>query len=171
MSFILLCYPDPSASFQAYLFILKVAIAQACLSSWRPSTAKIDPIVCSICPTCPMLISRRRDSSPLTVLHRLLTGCRYKGLSSTPFYMREEPKKRKQHHLFHTWATAPAGQKLNMGDQGNVAQEGAVAAENSPFPLTDLDRRVLSQTDEEYVKHGWQDLKRVIGELVYFESV
>ena len=32
-----------------------------------------------------------------------------------------------------------------------------------PFNLTDLDREVLSQTDEEYVPHGWEELKGIIG--------
>lgn len=36
--------------------------------------------------------------------------------------------------------------------------------EDHPFPLTDTDRYVLSLTDEQYVKHDWNDLKNVIGE-------
>ncbi|TWU73554.1 hypothetical protein ED733_004001 [Metarhizium rileyi] len=35
-------------------------------------------------------------------------------------------------------------------------------AEEAPFPLTDVDRWVLSQTDEKFKKHDWEDLKRVI---------
>lgn len=54
-----------------------------------------------------------------------------------------------------------------MGDKGDAVKEGLKAAEESPFPLTELDRMVLSQTDEEYVKHDWEDLKRVIGEISY----
>ncbi|KIH91838.1 hypothetical protein SPBR_01998 [Sporothrix brasiliensis 5110] len=34
--------------------------------------------------------------------------------------------------------------------------------EDHPFPLTDTDRYVLSLTDEQYVKHDWEDLKNVI---------
>lgn len=50
-----------------------------------------------------------------------------------------------------------------MGDKADLVMAGVHAAEESPFPLTDLDRKVLSQTDEEYVKHDWEDLKRTIG--------
>ena len=32
-----------------------------------------------------------------------------------------------------------------------------------PFNLTDLDRKILSQTDEEYEPHSWEELKRIIG--------
>lgn len=42
----------------------------------------------------------------------------------------------------------------------------AVPSEEAPFPLTDADRWVLSQTDEEFKKHDWEDLKQVIGELM-----
>lgn len=38
---------------------------------------------------------------------------------------------------------------------------------DSPFPLTDRDLWVLSQTDEEYITHDWEDLKNIIGELVW----
>ena len=41
-----------------------------------------------------------------------------------------------------------------------------------PFPLTPLDRLVLSQTDEEYEAHTWEGLKEVIGGwtmLLWFE--
>ncbi|KAG5950241.1 hypothetical protein E4U53_005340 [Claviceps sorghi] len=31
------------------------------------------------------------------------------------------------------------------------------------FPLTDTDKWVLSQTDDEFKKHDWQDLKQIIG--------
>lgn len=33
-----------------------------------------------------------------------------------------------------------------------------------PFPLTDTDRYVLSQTDEEYKYHDWAELKNIIGQ-------
>ncbi|GAB0139252.1 hypothetical protein EsDP_00007464 [Epichloe bromicola] len=32
----------------------------------------------------------------------------------------------------------------------------------APFPLTDVDKWVLSQTDDEFKKHDWDDLKQVI---------
>jgi len=44
-----------------------------------------------------------------------------------------------------------------MGDKGD---EGSNA--DPPFALTDLDRQVLAQTDEEFQKHSWEDIKRII---------
>ena len=35
-----------------------------------------------------------------------------------------------------------------------------------PFNLTDLDRECLSQTDEDFVPHDWQDLKKIVGKLI-----
>lgn len=32
----------------------------------------------------------------------------------------------------------------------------------SPFPLTETDKFVLSQTDEEYKYHDWEELKEII---------
>ena len=32
-----------------------------------------------------------------------------------------------------------------------------------PFNLTDLDRKILGQTDEEYDPHSWEELKEIIG--------
>jgi hypothetical protein len=37
------------------------------------------------------------------------------------------------------------------------------SVEESPFPLTDVDRWVLSQTDEEFQLHTWDELKEIIG--------
>ena len=37
--------------------------------------------------------------------------------------------------------------------------------EEAPFPLTDVDRWVLSQTDEEFKYHDWEELKEIIGEM------
>ncbi|KAH0594922.1 hypothetical protein MHUMG1_07220 [Metarhizium humberi] len=45
-----------------------------------------------------------------------------------------------------------------MGDNVANSQRG-----EAPFPLTDVDKWVLSQTDEEFQKHDWEDLKQVIG--------
>ena len=36
--------------------------------------------------------------------------------------------------------------------------------EPPPFHLTEVDRQVLSQTDEEFTLHDWDDLKDIIGE-------
>lgn len=35
--------------------------------------------------------------------------------------------------------------------------------EDHAFPLTDEDRWVLSQTDEEYKEHSWDELREIIG--------
>lgn len=35
--------------------------------------------------------------------------------------------------------------------------------EDAPFPLTDVDRWVLSQTDEEFKYHDWEELREIIG--------
>ncbi|TRX90759.1 hypothetical protein FHL15_008338 [Xylaria flabelliformis] len=37
-------------------------------------------------------------------------------------------------------------------------------AEEAPFPLTEVDKWVLSQTDEEFHYHDWEDLKKIIDE-------
>ncbi|KAH7159994.1 hypothetical protein B0J13DRAFT_616785 [Dactylonectria estremocensis] len=39
---------------------------------------------------------------------------------------------------------------------------GDVVAADSPFPLTEVDKWVLSQTDEEFHLHDWEDLKDII---------
>ena len=31
------------------------------------------------------------------------------------------------------------------------------------FNLTDVDRQVLAQTDDEFILHNWEDLKAIIG--------
>jgi len=36
-----------------------------------------------------------------------------------------------------------------------------------PFPLSDTDKWVLSQTDEEYQYHTWDDLQNIIRMLNY----
>lgn len=42
---------------------------------------------------------------------------------------------------------------LNMGDK----------VEDAPFPLTEVDKWVLSQTDEEFKYHDWEELREIIG--------
>ncbi|KAI1661792.1 hypothetical protein F4813DRAFT_173144 [Daldinia decipiens] len=39
-----------------------------------------------------------------------------------------------------------------------------VDPEDAPFPLTDVDKWILSLTDEEYQYHGWEDVKKIIEE-------
>ncbi|KAK0386279.1 hypothetical protein NLU13_6116 [Sarocladium strictum] len=50
-------------------------------------------------------------------------------------------------------------QSSDMGDQ---AAPSTVHANDSPFPLTDVDRWVLSQTDEEFKRHSWDELREII---------
>jgi hypothetical protein len=40
---------------------------------------------------------------------------------------------------------------------------GETLPEEAPFPLTAVDKWVLSQTDEEFHKHDWEELKGIIG--------
>lgn len=47
-----------------------------------------------------------------------------------------------------------------MGD--NSAPEKAPEKE-APFPLTKVDKWVLSQTDDEYTPHTWDELREIIG--------
>ena len=44
---------------------------------------------------------------------------------------------------------------------------GEALPDEAPFPLTEVDRWVLSQTDEEFHKHDWAELKEIIGESVF----
>jgi hypothetical protein len=53
-----------------------------------------------------------------------------------------------------------------MGD--NNEQTIGEKEVETPFPLTDVDRWVLSQTDEEFKYHDWEELKEIIGEDVLF---
>jgi hypothetical protein len=53
-----------------------------------------------------------------------------------------------------------------MGDNNEQSIGGK--EEEAPFPLTDVDRWVLSQTDEEFKYHDWEELKEIIGEVVLF---
>jgi hypothetical protein len=46
-----------------------------------------------------------------------------------------------------------------MGD----ATEAKTIVE-APFPLTEVDKWVLSQTDEEFKKHNWEELRDIIGQ-------
>ena len=50
-----------------------------------------------------------------------------------------------------------------MGDIAMPLGQEKVAQEEVPFPLTDIDRWVLSQTDEEFHLHDWEELKVIIG--------
>lgn len=37
------------------------------------------------------------------------------------------------------------------------------AAQDAPFPLTEVDKWILSLTDEEYTYHDWEDMETIIG--------
>jgi hypothetical protein len=39
--------------------------------------------------------------------------------------------------------------------------------EDPPFPLTDTDRWILSQTDEGFHLHDWKELNEIIGRLLF----
>ncbi|KAI2642876.1 hypothetical protein GGS21DRAFT_486702 [Xylaria nigripes] len=39
----------------------------------------------------------------------------------------------------------------------------ATQTEDSPFPLTEVDKYVLSLTDDQFQYHDWEDLKQIIG--------
>jgi hypothetical protein len=54
-----------------------------------------------------------------------------------------------------------------MGDQSSLPQ----AVEDAPFPLTEVDKWVLSQTDEEFKMHDWEDLRHIIGECAFTLSL
>lgn len=47
---------------------------------------------------------------------------------------------------------------------GDASTPVAPPAEEPPFPLTDLDRWVLGQTDKEFKRHDWQGFKDIIGQ-------
>lgn len=49
-----------------------------------------------------------------------------------------------------------------MGDQSTLQ-----AIADAPFPLTEVDKWVLSQSDEDYKLHDWDDLKHIIGVWIH----
>lgn len=52
-----------------------------------------------------------------------------------------------------------------MGDNDDVKPSGKRLEDETPFPfpLTDVDRWVLSQTDEEFHLQNWDELREIIG--------
>lgn len=58
----------------------------------------------------------------------------------------------------HTTPTRPRppGNDIQMGE--SASEEEALDA----FPLTDVDRWVLSQTDDEFKPHTWDELRELI---------
>ena len=53
-----------------------------------------------------------------------------------------------------------------MGEEKSVEQQADDFIRDSPFPLTEVDKWILSQTDEEWHFHDWEDLKGIIGEYL-----
>jgi len=51
-----------------------------------------------------------------------------------------------------------------MGGIPEAKGKAQVQVEDSPFPLTETDIWVLSQTDEEFHLHDWDELRQIIGE-------
>jgi hypothetical protein len=41
---------------------------------------------------------------------------------------------------------------------------GSTQDHPAPFNLTEVDRQVLAQTDEEFAYHDWEELKDIVGE-------
>lgn len=52
-----------------------------------------------------------------------------------------------------------------MGEQTSIEQQGNQLEKEAPFPLTDVDKWVLSQNDEDFHLHSWDELKEIIGGL------
>ena len=52
--------------------------------------------------------------------------------------------------------------KQQDGDPKSAEQQDSVR--DAPFPLTDVDKWVLSQNDEDFHLHNWNELKEIIGE-------
>lgn len=50
-----------------------------------------------------------------------------------------------------------------MGDLTSVGEIGKELDQEAPFPLTDTDKWVLSQNDEDFHLHTWDELKEIIG--------
>jgi len=50
-----------------------------------------------------------------------------------------------------------------MGDNTDDAEK-AKLAETSPFPLTETDKWILSQSDEEFHLHDWKELREIIAQ-------
>jgi hypothetical protein len=49
-----------------------------------------------------------------------------------------------------------------MGDN-DAKLSGTELEKEPPFPLTEVDKWVLSQTDEEFHLHDWDELRVIIG--------
>jgi hypothetical protein len=82
--------------------------------------------------------------TPRTIEARALT-------SATVLLRESKAPKQLPLSLFHTF---PADRRVSMGE--NSAE--------TPFPLTDVDKWVLSLADEDFTSHNWADMRRIIGQ-------
>jgi hypothetical protein len=57
-----------------------------------------------------------------------------------------------------------------MGDN-DAKPSGRKLEEEPPFPLTDVDKWVLSQTDEEFHLHNWDELRDIIGRGFFMSDI
>lgn len=57
-----------------------------------------------------------------------------------------------------------------MGDN-DEAPSGKELEKEPPFPLTEVDKWVLSQTDEEFHLHNWDELRDIIGRYRSIQSL
>jgi hypothetical protein len=57
-----------------------------------------------------------------------------------------------------------------MGDN-DAKPSGKDLEEEPPFPLTEIDKWVLSQTDEEFHLHDWEELRGIVGGCEIYLSV
>jgi hypothetical protein len=49
---------------------------------------------------------------------------------------------------------------------GSIEWEQPAKQKSTPFNLTEVDLQILSQADEEFVYHDWEDLKGIIGKFI-----
>jgi hypothetical protein len=77
---------------------------------------------------------------------------------------------------------AEIGRRLGTGTRNNPhnphlqvpgkhIQMGENATAEMPFPLTEVDKWVLSQTDEEFTFHTWDELHRLIRMAICFFDI
>jgi hypothetical protein len=57
-----------------------------------------------------------------------------------------------------------------MVDNDGAKSSSEKTEEEPPFPLTDIDRWVLSQTDEEFHLHNWDELREIIGREIFISD-
>lgn len=58
---------------------------------------------------------------------------------------------------------AEISKKMAKPEMKSSGSKDGKENEHLPFNLTDLDREVLQQTDEEFVCHDWEEMKQIVG--------